>query len=145
MSRERGFTLVELLLTVVIIGVIVGVTAPLYNTFLGRNDLDITQQQIVSALRRAQTYARGVNGDSVWSVEVQSAAVTLFKGATFASRDTSFDEVITLPANLTASGLGEVQFAKLSAAPNTTGTITLTTNTGEVKTVVLNAKGMVEY
>ena len=102
-------------------------------------------QQVASTLRRAQTYARGVNGDSVWSVEVQPSAVTLFKGATFASRDTSFDEVISLPGTLTASGLAEVQFAKFSAAPNTAGAITLTTNTGEVKTVTLNAKGMVEY
>lgn len=145
MNRQDGFTLMELLLSVVIIGMIVGITAPLYNTFLGRNDLDITMQQVASALRRAQTYARGVNGDSVWSVAVQPSAVTLFKGTTFASRDTSFDEVVPMPGTITASGLAEVQFAKLSAAPNATGAVTLTTNTGEVKTVTLNAKGMVEY
>ena len=145
MRREGGFTLVELLLSVVIIGLLVGVTAPLYNSFLRQNDLDITLQQVAHTLRRAQTYARGVNGDSVWSVAVQSDAITLFKGTTFASRDTSFDEVISLPATITASGLSEVQFSKVTAAPNTTGTVNLTTTAGEVKTVTLNAKGMVEY
>lgn len=142
--KQRGFTLVEVLLSIVIIGILVGMSVPLYQSFLGRNDLDITTQQVVGALRRAQTYARGMNGDSAWSVEVQSSAVTLYKGTDFAARDTSYDEVITMPGVISASGLS-VQFSKLDAAPNATGNITLTTNIGETRTVTLNAQGMVNY
>lgn len=145
MTNQRGFTLVELLLSIVIIGLLVGLSTPLYRSFLSSNDLAMTTQQVAEIMRRAQTYARGVSGDSAWSVEVQSSAITLFKGTTFASRDASFDEVISMPGTISASGLGEVQFSKLSAQPNATGTITLTTGSGETKAVTINAKGMVSY
>ena len=143
--NEDGFSLIEMLLSVMIIGMITAVSVPLYNSFLARNDLDITSQQIAESFRRAQIYARGVQGDSAWSVEVQTSAVTLFKGTVFASRDTSYDETITLPGRVTASGLGEVRFAILTGLPNTTGTVTLTSNASETKTVTINAEGMVNY
>lgn len=141
--RQRGFTLIELLLSVVIIGILGGVTAPVYNSFAVRNDLDITGQQIVESLRRAQTYARAMDDDSAWSVEIQTSAATLFRGTNFGGRDTSLDEAVTIPGSITRSGLTEVQFAKLTGLPNTTGSITLTSNTNEVRTITINAKGMV--
>lgn len=143
--RQRGFTLIELLLSVVIIGIVVGLSAPVYQSMLARNDLDVTSESVVSALRRAQTYARGMQYDDAWSVEVQSGAVTLFRGTNFGGRNTSFDEVITMPGVITASGISEVQFAKLSAAPSTTGNIVLTSSAGETRTITINGEGMVSY
>ena len=140
-----GFTLVEMLLSVAIITLIVAVGTPVYETFVRRNDLDITTQTVAGMLRRAEVYARAVSGDSVWSVEFQSGTVTLFKGATFAGRDTGFDEAVSVPDSMSLSGLTEVQFAKLSGAPNTTGTLTLTSTANATRTITLNAKGMVTY
>jgi prepilin-type N-terminal cleavage/methylation domain-containing protein len=145
MRRQRGFTLLEMLLSVSIISILVGISGPVYNSFVVRNDLDITGQQIVQSLRRAQTYARSMNGDSAWSVEIQTSAATLFKGTNFGGRDVTLDEAIAIPASITRSGLTEVQFAKFTGLPNTTGTITLTSNTNETRTITINAKGMVNY
>jgi len=144
--RERGFTLLEMLLSITIIGILVGLSTPVYRSFLVRNDVDITLQSVANTIRRAQTYARGVSGDSVWSIEVQSSTITLFKGTVFASRDTNYDEVIDMPGNVTASGLSEVQFTKFTGKPNTSGNIVLTTTTtGETKTLTVNTEGMVDY
>lgn len=144
-AGQRGFSLIEMVLSVAIIGLLTGITLPVYQSFLTRNDLDITSQQVAETFRRAQVYARGSKSDSVWSVEVQSSAVTLFKGTSFGSRDTAFDEVISLPANITASGTSEVQFAVLTALPNTAASVTLTTNVSDTKTITVNAEGMVDY
>lgn len=143
--NHRGFTLLEVMLSVAILTLITGLSLPVYETFMRRNDLDLTAQQLAASLRRAGTYARGVNRDSAWSVEVQPTVVTLFQGTNFATRNQAFDEKFAMPASVAISGLNEVQFAKLSAAPNTTGSITLTSSTNATRTITINAKGMVEH
>lgn len=145
MRRDSGFTLIELLLSVAIMGMITGLALPVYETFVRRNDLDLAAQNLAMTIRRAETYARASSGDSAWSVAIQSTGMTLFKGTSFAGRTTTFDEVITIPGSIAPSGLSEIQFAKLSAAPNTTGTITFTSTTNDVRTVTINAEGVVTY
>ena len=142
---QKGFTLLEMLLSVSIISILVAGSVPVYNSFASRNDLDIAGQQVVGALRRAQMYARGMDDDSAWSVRMQSTNAILFKGTVFASRDQGFDEITTIPGSITVSGLSEVQFAKFTAAPNATGTITLTSNASDARNIVVNAKGRVDY
>ena len=144
MSRMRGFTLVEMLLSVSIITLLVGLSVPVYATFVGRNDLDVTRQGLVEALRRAQTYARAVDGDSTWGVAILSSQAVLFKGASYATRDAAFDEIIPMGGNVTNTG-GEIVFSKLSGTPNASASTTLTqTTTNDSRTVTINAKGMVE-
>jgi prepilin-type N-terminal cleavage/methylation domain-containing protein len=144
-GRQAGFTLVELLLSVSILGIMVALTLPVYTSFAQRNDLDLAGQQLAGALRRAQTYARGVKDDSAWSVEVSASTVTLFKGTSFGTRDTADDETFSIPGTVTVTGLSEVQFSKFASTPNTTGTITLTSSANDVRTITVNAKGRIEY
>lgn len=146
MKSARGFTLIEVLLSVAIISLITGMSLPVLASFNDRNDLDLTAQGIVSQLRRAQTYARAVNGDSQWGVYAQNGSAVLFKGSSYAARDTSYDEPTTISPTVTVTGLSEFLFAKLDGTPSTTGSVTLTnTNTNETRTITINAKGMVSY
>ena len=145
MDSVRGFTLVEMLLSVAIIAMMAGLSLPIYQSFQNRNELDITAQNLASAMRRAQTYSRGMSGDSQWGVAVQSGAITLFKGATYAGRDATYDEVSTVSSSTGVSGLGEISFAKLSGAPSTSGTVTFTNINNETRVVSINAEGMVSY
>lgn len=134
-----------MLLSVSIITLLAGLSVPVYTTFMSRNDLEVTRQGIVESLRRAQTYARAVKDDSTWGVAVVSGKAVLFKGASYATRDAAFDENIIISSAITTSGLNEVVFAKLSGAPATTGTTTLTqSSTNTSQTVTINAKGMVQ-
>ncbi len=144
-SVQRGFTLLEVLLSATIITLLTAVSLPVYETFVRRNDLDLTTQQVAAILRRAESYARAMNRDSAWSVEIASGTVTLFQGTSYATRNTAYDETLTIPGSMTPSGLTEVQFTKLTALPNTTGSITLTSTTTETRTITINAKGTVDY
>lgn len=146
MSNERGFSLIEMLLSVAIISLLVGLSMPVYQSFQQRNDLDLTTQSVAEMLRRAQTYARGVKSDSPWGVRVSAGSAVLFKGTSYATRDTNFDEATTLSPALSVSGLSDIHFSKLTAIPSTTGSVTLTDNTiNETRTITINAKGMVSY
>lgn len=143
--RSTGFTLVEMLLSVSIIGTLAMLSLPVYNSYIAHNDLDMTGQQVASVLRRAQVYARAMEQDSAWSVRVDTSSIILFRGTDFSTRNTAFDETVSIPDTVVASGLSEVQFSKFAALPNTTGSITITGNAGNTRVITVNAKGRVDY
>jgi len=145
LKDSRGFTLLEVLLSTGIITVLVGLSLPVYQSFQNRNDLDIAADSITLLLRRAQVYAEGMNQDSAWGVEIQSGVATLFKGTSFAARNTAYDEPVDISEAIAVSGLGEVLFSKFSATPNTTGSVTLTSINNDIRTIAINAKGTVSY
>ncbi len=137
--------MIEVMLSLAIIGVLAGISAPIYQSFQVRNDLDIAAVTIAQSMRRAQVLSEAVDGDATWGVDVRSGSITVFKGATYAGRDTTFDELSPMPTSITPSGFGGAVFAKFTGLPQTTGTITLTSNANETRTITINAKGTISY
>lgn len=143
--QNAGFTLLEVLLSVAAMSIIAGFSAPLYNSFQVRNDLDVTAATIAQSFRRAQIESQASSGDITSGVHIQAGSVTVFRGASYAARDTALDEIFDVPPSITPSGVSDIIFAKFTGLPTTTGTTTLTSNTSEVRTININAKGMVTY
>lgn len=141
----RGFTLLEVLLVVSMITVLAGIMIPVYQNFQVKNDLDIAANSVASSFHRAKTLATASEGDSQWGVRVQSGSITVFRGTSYAGRNSAFDEIFTVPTTITPSGLGEVVFDRLTGTALSTGTVTLTALTGRVRTVAITAKGAVSY
>lgn len=143
---NKGFTLLEVLLSLTAIAIIAGISIPVYESFQVRNDLDIAATTYTQSLRRAQTLAQAVDGDISWGVYIVSGNITLFRGMSYAAvRDTSFDEVFAIPSGITPSGVTEIVFTKFTGLPQTTGTLLLTWNTNETRTITINSRGMVSY
>ena len=141
---NKGFTLLELLLSIALISVLAGFSLPVYRTLIKKNDLDIAANSIVASLRRAQILSQAVDGDITWGVKVQSGSIVVFKGASYATRDTAYDEIFDVPTSIGIGGTGEYVFAKMTGLPQSTGTTTLTSES-DTRTVSINAKGMVGY
>jgi len=143
--NSHGFTLVELLLSIAIMTILTGLSLPVYESFTKRNDLDLMTQNVASAMRRAEVYARGAKNDSTWGVQLQASRATLFKGSTYSTRDTTFDETIELPESVSLSGDTEVIFSKLTGAPDAVTTVSLSSTTNDIRTITVNGNGMVAY
>lgn len=141
---SHGFTLLEVLLSVAAIGILAGFSLPVFRTMLTKNDLDIATVTTAQTLRRAQVLSQAIDGDTSWGVKVQSGSITLFKGTSFAGRDSSFDEVFEVPTNVSISGISEIVYAKLTGLPQTTGNTTFSTE-NDTKTISINEKGMASY
>lgn len=141
----KGFTLIELLLSAALIAIIAGLSAPVYQSFQVKNDLDIAQNTAGQTLRRAQILSQSVNGDVSWGVKIQNGSIVLFKGASYAARDAGFDEIFDVPPSIIPSGLTEIIFAKFSGLSQSAGTAFLTASTGEIKMITINEKGTVLY
>jgi prepilin-type N-terminal cleavage/methylation domain-containing protein len=144
-TGSKGFTLIEMLLSVTIIGLLAGLSLPIYESFNRRNDLDVAAQHVSTTLRRAATYARAMYGDSAWSVRIDSTGATLFEGTSYGTRDTAYDEFTEIPGSITVSATTEVQFAKMSGQPGSAASVTLTSSTSDTRVITVNAKGMVSY
>lgn len=141
---KRGFTLVELLLSIATIGILSAIVAPVLVGTQTKNDLDMAVSAWVSSLRRAAILSRGVDGDTSWGVKAQSGSIVLFRGVSYAARDNSFDEVFSEPATITVSGVNEVVMTKFTGYPETTGTTTFS-NFSDSATLTINSRGMVDY
>lgn len=145
MDARRGFTLLEILLTLAMISIIAGFSIPVYQSFQVKNDLDISANTVASSFRRAQVLAEASDGDSQWGVKVLSGSITLFQGSSYAGRTAAFDEVFTVPTSIAPSGLSEVVFDRLTGQALSTGTVTMTATTGQVRTIAITSKGTVTY
>lgn len=144
LNHERGFTLLELLLSVAVISTLAGLSLPVYRTLLQKNDLDIAVVSVAQSLRRSQMLSQAVDGDTTWGVKAQSGSIVMFKGVSFAARDANFDETFDVPSTISMSGVTEIIFAKFTGFPQTTGVINLSTEI-DSRTVSINEKGTVSY
>ena len=144
-AAGAGFTLVEVLITLSIVILLAVLSVPVYQSFQVKNDLDVAKNNVIQSLRRAQTLSAASDGDTSWGVKVQTSSITLFKGTSYAARDTTYDEKFDLPSTITPSGATEVVYAKFTGIPQTTGTITLTASTNVTNTVAINEKGTLTY
>lgn len=142
---HKGFTLFEVLLSITIIALVAGISVPVYQSFQVRNDLNIAASTVVQTLRRAQVLSQAVDGDMSWGVYSGNGAITLFKGGSYITRDSNFDESFAVPTNITPSGLQEIIFTKFTGFPQTTGNIIFTSSANETKTISINKKGTVSW
>ncbi len=137
--------MLEVLLTVAVMGLIAGMGTPIYQAFQNRNDLDIAATSLAQGMRRAQILSRAVDGDTSWGMHVATGTLTLFRGVSYASRTSTFDETTTIPSGIRIAGLTDIVFGAFTGEPQTTGTTTLTSETNETRTITINAKGMVSF
>jgi len=144
MIDEKGFSYIEILLSVTLITVLAGIAIPIYYFFLTRNSLNVSVDIISQTLRRSETLSRATDGDTSWGVKIQIGSVVLFKGASYAARDANYDEIFDTALTIIPSGLQEIVFSKFTGFPQTAGTITLTAN-NETRNIIINEKGTITY
>ena len=140
-----GFTLIELLVVLAVAGLLIASAEPTYHAFVQQTGALDTATVFVQTLRRAEVLAQGGRGDAPWGVTIATTSVTLFKGASYASRDMRYDEVYTVNTPVTISGISEVDFALFTGTPNIVGTTTITSTNARATTITINAKGVVTY
>ncbi len=144
-KNQKGFALIEIFLSLALLIILVGIGLPVSRHFYVKNTLNILTQNVAHYLRRAQIFSQVMSHDATWGIYLSDNELTFFKGADYASRDTDFDEFVSVSPEITISGIREVVFDKLTGLPQTTGTITLTSSTNDTKEITINAHGILSY
>lgn len=143
--KKHSFTLIELLLSVALIAIITSFSSPVLFRFLANDYLYDSENILIMSLKRAQILSQGSFMDSDFGVKLQSGTITVFKGASYALRDVSYDEIYDLSTSITISGITELVFSKFFGYPDNFGNIIMTTNTNDSKTISINSKGGIDY
>ena len=138
--KSEGFTLIELLLVISIVLIIGTFSVVVFSRFLTQNAVANTQDQLIGQLRKAQIYAMMGKQNDSWGVRFGSNTITLFKGPSYALRNTAFDETFSENANI-STNFTEIFFIKTTGLPSITGTYTITGNDSS-KQVIVNSQGV---
>ncbi len=149
LNPKHGFTVIEVLIAIAIVGVLSSLSVAYFNSFLARNELKNESLKIVDMLRRARGQAMAGQDDSQWGVHFETGKYVLFRGSSYSAGD-SFNEEITLPAVLTISAItlngsgSEVIFSKIRGETSQYGTTTISNDINESKNIVINSVGNIE-
>lgn len=141
--RQQGLTLVEILLSVALIGIIGGLSFPVYESVLRNNDLDLVTHQMQNMVYRAQTFARTSYTDSEWSLHLEEDVFTLYQGSDFENRDDSFDDVVALVGSVIVEGTPDVTFMVGTGQVSEVPTWTVRSGSDE-RVITVNTYGVIQ-
>lgn len=143
-ERQAGFTMFEMLLSLVVLGLFSALMIPLSQSLQNRNALKQAEQVIVLAIRDAQTRALAGQNESDWGVYLETGTATVFRGNDYTDYPASYDER-PYAETVVPSGETEIVFESFTGETINIGDLVLTGPDDETITLSLNTKGAVTY
>lgn len=142
-SNSSGFSMIELLVALAVLGTILGLGVPIsssaYKSFL----LNAEIEKFVILVRRAENLSIASYREKAHGLAVQGGDLIVFEGASFAARNSDFDEDYNFSESIQISGPSEITFQVLSGRPAASSSWTISLNSGIGKTVSVNEEGAV--
>jgi len=151
----KGFTALELVLTIAFFGVILGIVSISLSTLYSRNAIQDSASAVVDTLRRAESQALSGHFGDRWGVHfsdgdgcvLPASAFHIYRGATFTSATDTIDtftfEGGVRVTDVSVGGGCDVSFSRFHGVTGSPGTITLTNLDGATSTVTVNGYGRI--
>jgi len=148
--NQKGFTLIEILIAVVIITLLISTVIVSYRLFEKRTELDDTAQKIFSVLKLAQTQTLASNDASQYGVHFESDQYILFKGDAYLVGAPD-NKIYQLPGRLEiyqislADGGNDVIFQRIIGSTAQFGAVEvrIISQATETKTVTIQSSGQI--
>jgi len=141
---KKSFTLIELLISLGILGLILGISAPFLISFNNSQELDSVTDEMVSIFRKAQTNSINGEKDAIWGIDFSQ----LQKYILFSDNQTGplFDtETYEIPKSISLTvNNNRLKFEKLTGKINQNFEATLTGGNKQYK-ISINQEGTIDY
>ncbi len=153
----RGFTLVELVITIAI-GVILVVTAvPLYSNLQVSTQLNEQSAMIVQTLRAAREQAVAGYNNSASGVYIlinpagADSYVSYYQGPSYAARNSAYDQTKTMEPPLSFQNVSfittstniDINFSKSTGVPNNIGSFLIVHSVSGQRSIAVNRYGAI--
>jgi len=138
----RGFTLIEILLTIALIGIIASMTPPIVGVFSEQRDLVNATTITTHMLREAQNLATSGYLDSDWGVRIEEAGVTLYKGPLY-SEDGLENINIAFSESIHTDATYDILFLQGTGIPTLSSTVTFFTQPEHERILFVNQFGAI--
>jgi type IV fimbrial biogenesis protein FimT len=151
MSRNKGFTLIELMIVIALMGIMAGVMAPSFLEWRDRSKVQGDAGNLRAAFETAKLRAIKHNTNVVVTfpdtTSFQAFIDTNNNGAQDAGEDTLFNRTLAPGVTITNNTFSGNDMAfnprGMANGPNSTGTITMTSPGGERYSVVVSSFGRI--
>ena len=141
--RKRGFTLIEILISVAVLSIITAVAVPSFIVFNRRQQLDQAAKQVKTDLRAMQAQAVAGAGASQWAVSFVSGeldySIGRYEGGSLADPQTK-----DLPGSTTLSTTATVVFERLTGVPTGGQQVITVALGGDTRSVTVYEGGNME-
>ncbi|MDP3769389.1 MAG: prepilin-type N-terminal cleavage/methylation domain-containing protein [Candidatus Sungbacteria bacterium] len=128
-SSLTGFTLIEVIIVIGLLAIFGSLALVSFQTSRATRELATSTQDILSALRLAQSKTLSGENNSVWGVHMSQSQVALFQGPTFVG--SPLVETYGLPSSLELinilfnGGGNDIVFNRITGTTDQNGTMTL--------------------
>ncbi len=151
MKKQRGFTLIEILIVISIVILLVTITSVSYRYFEKNTELKITAQKMITILKTAQNKTLSSEGDSQYGVHFENNKYILFKGNIYEEESTDNIEN-KIPSRLEINSIdltgegSDVVFQRISGRTEQDGTIDLiiSSEPSNLETINVHPSGQIE-
>lgn len=140
MQKLFGYSYIEILVTVGIIAIIGVMVTPVMSSFFASNQLRLTEDALVSMVRKSQSYAMSNKNNTTWGICLSGNDIRLYSGSCLTP---TTKENHAIPKSIEISGLSDFQFSKGNGELTSTKLITLSTRVDSVLIEISPVGGIV--
>jgi prepilin-type N-terminal cleavage/methylation domain-containing protein len=139
----RGFTMLEFLVVISLTGILAFLLVPWGVDILRRASFFDASENLKSVLHKARIQAMTQRHDSAFGVRLEPDRFILFEGASYATRNSFFDEEYLFPTGMVWTGPAEIVFAEFSGLPVNPGVLTLSSG-GISRLMTISGSGRID-
>ena len=147
LQPSKGFTLVEMILVVALIGIVAGLSVPFLQSFGVSSNLYTHSDTILKTLRKARQQSIVGQNLASWGVYFDTSVNDLifYQGDSYASRDTSFDLVVDFSeaTSFTTDFSDDINFSIFSGLPSVSGVIIMASTYGS-EIISISSEGLIQ-
>lgn len=150
-SSRRGFSLVEILIVLAVVGIIALVVTGAFSKAAGREALDKETAIALSLIEQARNQTLSAKNAAAYGVHFETTKAVLFAGSSYSASNSSnvvepINPLVQISAVSLKGGGNEVIFKRLTGETDQNGTITfsLVSSPAQAETITIFGTGLAQ-